>query len=109
MASSDYKSIRVMPDFSSSGLWDEGAGGVMIEIDDLDLPPLLKLLFIDWIDLFEESWDVGYNKMDTVKCDQLNERGLELARQLKKLYPEKRIFYWGEVSSGKLREKIELL
>jgi hypothetical protein len=90
------ENIKVMPDFSSSGLWDENDNGVMIEIEDLDLPPNLVLLFFDWIELFEEGWDRDYSRMDKNKADAMNKRGLELARDLKKIYPNTRVTYCGE-------------
>lgn len=107
-----YKSIRVMADFSSSGIWNgydtKRDRGLMIEYEDLDLPPKIRLLFIDWIELYEECWDKGYTKMDKKKCSLMNKRGLKLAKMLKKLWPDKKITYWGETYNCNRGDQVEV-
>ena len=98
------KAIKVMPDFSSTGIWDNTKKGLMIEYEDLRIPPALKLLFIDWIELFEECWDIGYSRMDANKAKKLNKRGLELAKMLKKLFPESKVTYVGELPDRLIKE-----
>ena len=89
-----------MPDFSSSGIWDEDDCGIMIELEDLNIPYLLKLMFIDWIELYEECWDHSYTFMYDEKSKLMNKRGLQLAKQLKKYYKDVKIIYKGESDAG---------
>jgi len=102
-----FKVIKVMPDFSSSGVWNEGDEGVMIDLEDLEIPQKLKLLFIDWIELYEECWNSSYKYMNKKKAILIYKRGLQLAKQLKLCYPGTKIIYRGESDTG-LHEAMEI-
>lgn len=89
--------IKVMPDFSSSGLWNLEDEGVMIELDEVpDLPELLKLRIEKWIRLYGELCPDGDWINDMAKLELLNSETMMIGVQLKKLNPEWHVECWLE-------------
>lgn len=97
--------LMVMPDFSCSGIWTKGTNR-MVEFEDLNLPKALIKRFENWIEFYEHDCHTSRNfhfKKNMAK--ELNNRGMELAKKLKKYLPCIRIFYKGEVKGDILPEE----
>lgn len=86
-----------MPDFSSSGIW-ENLGG-MIDYEELKLPQELINEFESWIRYYDTCFESDYSTFKKGKAKKLNTWGIELANKLKKLYPEIPVVYAGEDES----------
>lgn len=104
------KFLKVMPDFCSSGIW-EGHRGVMVDYDELPgLPKEIIKHFENWID-FYDVFCHEHKNYSFIKNKQrefiLNYWGLNLARELKIVYPEYRIVYVGETFKG-MNKSIEV-
>ena len=99
------KFLKVMPDFCSSGIWEgRMRGGEMIDYDELPrLPKEIIKHFESWIDFYDvfchEHKNYTFIK-NKYREFLLNYWGLNLARELKIVYPEYRITYVGETSKG---------
>lgn len=94
--------IKVMPDITSSGLWDLDGDGIMIEYEEVpDLPELLKLRIAKWIRLYEQICPDGDWVNDMAKLELLNSETMMIGVQLKKLYPEWHIECWLEQQADK--------
>lgn len=90
------RKIKVMADFSSSGLWDEDRNGVMIDYEDLGLLTDLITEFEEWIRHYDMIWTKDYHAMMPGKAKENEEMGRKLAKQLKALFPEDHIEFWYE-------------
>ena len=95
-----------MPEYYSSGIWD---GNTKIMIDFEELPLITKELheeFNQWIDYYNgySPWiEEEKNKFDLKK---LNEIGIKLAKQVKKIYPNIIVEYRGEGPTYKISNTI---
>lgn len=86
--------IKVCPDFESTGLWNEDE--TMAEYEDIFVPNELIAKFKDWIDFYDKKChDYNYNFLEGSE-EELNHRGVELAKELKKANPMLDIEYVGE-------------
>jgi len=96
------KKLKVMADFSSSGIWD-GETGHMIDHEDLSLDGGLIDEFEKWIYYYSESYKSDYSTLKEGKAEKLNKWGRELAQKLKdKLGNGYEITYQGEDENGLL-------
>lgn len=74
--------LRVMAEYSSSGIWGIGGGPKpfrhgMVEHHDLRLPPALAQRFDAWIE--------AYESLDEAGTTAFNRLGLQLATELKRV------------------------
>jgi hypothetical protein len=90
-----YNGIKVMADYTSSGLWNLETGG-MIDFENLKLPSLLIKALKQWIDYYDGCWTKDYSHPIKSKLPRLNNDGRVIARKIKVLYPKMRVEYWGE-------------
>ncbi|MBD3261702.1 MAG: hypothetical protein GF334_08510 [Candidatus Altiarchaeales archaeon] len=100
--------VKIMPDFSSSGIW-ELHGGAMLEYKDLGVPSRLKKQLKDWIEFHDSKCTERPSYL--VKPDmagELNHKGLELAKKVKKIHPDLDVWYWGDLGKGKGLVKKEI-
>jgi hypothetical protein len=99
-----YEKLIVMPDFSSSGIWNDHG---MIEFENLNLSEELIKEFEDWIEFYDvECHDyLDYSFKEEME-EELNKRGRELARKLKLLFPDIQIMYRGETKKTMIEEII---
>ncbi|MDO8640095.1 MAG: hypothetical protein Q7R33_00960 [Nitrosarchaeum sp.] len=91
-----FKLLRVMPDFTSSGIWHNKLG-FMIDHEDLGLSKELIVKFEKWINDYDDCFK--FFPKDTVNSKKLNvvhKTGLLLARELQTLFPKAKIWYWKE-------------
>ena len=98
--------IKVMPDFSSSGIWyfdPQEKGDTMIEPDeDLKISKELTAEFEQWIDYYETCFKLDYSTFKNKKmAEKMNVWGLALAKKLRKELPETEIWYWREMPKNK--------
>lgn len=91
-----HKNIRIFPDFSSSGIWENAPRYTMIEYEELKLSKELINEFKEWIDYYEDSFDETYSKPDAKRAKIFNQTGIKLAKKIKQLYPKCHIEYWAE-------------
>ena len=89
------KGVKIMPDFSSSGIWDL-KDGVMVEHEELKLPKKLSKEFEEWINFYDESHKRDFSGLKKGKAEKLNTLGRALAKKIKELYPDLRVVYMGE-------------
>ena len=101
------KSIKVMPDFCSSGIWDYRTG-VMIDYEDLSISKDLKKAFKDWIEFYDTKCTSKRTYCVLKSKEQiLNKKGRELSCRLKKELPKTDVYHFAEHNNGKgLLEKI---
>lgn len=99
-----FKSLTVMPDFCSSGIWD-GINGVMIDFEDLNMPEKLITEFESWIMFYDIKCHTQKIEFKLEMADELNKQGRELAKKLKKLLPDIKISYKGEIKGRMLKEE----
>ena len=87
--------IKVMADYSSSGLWN-GCG--MIDEGSLDLPQWLEELLHIWTGWYEDgSMELALEKKPLPPhAEQFNEIGMFIARELKRCQPKLEVSYWDE-------------
>jgi len=97
--------IRIMPDFESTGLWNQEDRGVMFEFEDLYLPKELQVEFSNWIEFYDNNYDLDHSILN--QSEKMNEMGLELAKKIKALYPDDYVEYVGE-DSKKVLKPIEI-
>lgn len=93
------KKLKVMADFSSSGIWD-GETGCMIDHENLPLDDNLIAEFEQWIHYYSESYKKDYSTLKKGTAKKLNEWGKKLAQKLKAINKEYEIFYQGEDETG---------
>lgn len=98
--------LTVMPEFCSSGIWDDRT--YMIDFEDLNLSPELIKEFEDWIDFYDRKCHTKDIVFISKNANELNEKGKELAKKLKLLFPDTKVFYRGEIENEML-EKEEIL
>jgi hypothetical protein len=103
--------IKVMPDNSSSGLWNLDEDGIMIDYKELSISEGLKLRIVKWIQLYEEICPDGDWVNDLTKLEVLNSETMMIGVQLKKLFPEWHIECWLEqqVDKGTSRCSIDVV
>jgi hypothetical protein len=101
-----YKEIIVMPEISSSGIWikvEKDYTGRMIDFEDLNLPEDLVKEFEDWVLFYDNDCHVARHfRFKAEMADELNKRGRDLALKLKKVLPEIKVFYRGEIDGDML-------
>jgi hypothetical protein len=105
-----FKRIRIMPDFASTGLWDQTKQpmktcGGMIEYDELKLSRELIKEFKVWIEYYEDSFDSNYS-IKPGRARWFNRIGKGLAQKVKDKFPQTIVTYWGETSQGLKKEEI---
>jgi hypothetical protein len=100
----EIKEIKIMPDFCSSGIWNN-ITYYMLEYEDLNLPKELSKEFYDWIEFYDKCHE---KFVLTNNIEEMNNKGRELAKKLKQLYPNIKIYYHGEIKNAML-EKEEIL
>lgn len=98
--------LKIMPEFSSSGIWDLDRGGTMVDYDKLKLSESLIEEFEGWIKFYDDSFEGEYDHMKK-GSEYLNRKGRQLARMIKSLFPHAVIMYWGEDEKG-LLEPVEI-
>ena len=74
--------LKVMADFSSSGIWD-GHTGVMIDYDYIFDCKELADEFHKWIMYYDDSFKKDYSTLKEGTAEKLNTWGRELAKKLK--------------------------
>ena len=99
--------VKVMPDFSSSCLWDLSKG-YMIEPCDLGL----SCKIVNALDDFERYYDdvaTGRPSYCVLKKyeKKLNEMGRKIAEDIKAERPDLTVEYWGEFSDRLEKERIQ--
>ena len=101
------KSLKVMPDFCSSGIWDYKTG-VMVDYEDLSISEELKRAFKDWIEFYDRKCTSKKTYCILKSKEQiLNKKGRELACRLKKELPKTDVYYYADYSNGHCKlEKI---
>lgn len=91
-----YKSIKIMPDFCSSGIWDNKSG-IMIEFEDLAISKKLKKDFENWIQYYDDKCTSKKTYCVLKSKEQiLNNKGRELAHKLKKEHINLEVWYLPE-------------
>jgi hypothetical protein len=102
------RKIRVMADFSSSGLWDDDCNGVMIEYEDLGLLTDLITEFEEWIRHYDLNQTSNFDGFMPGKALESQEMGRKLAKKLKTMFPEDQIEYWYENETGNWKDGSKL-
>lgn len=101
--------IKVMPDFSSSGVWyfnPPELGDSMAELEDLNISKELASEFEQWIRYYDTCFKPDYSSFKSKKMtDKMNAWGMALAKKLKKELPKKEIWYWAELFDPKFSLK----
>ena len=104
--------IKVMPDFSSSGIWyfnPPERGDSMANYEDLKITKELADEFEQWIRYYDTCFKSDYSTFKNKKmADKMNKWGISLAKKLKKELPEKEIWYWAETSSPNSIKKTKI-
>lgn len=91
-----------MADFSSSGIWNKN-DSVMVDHEELGLPKELVKEFDAWIEFYNTKCHTPrHYAFKPEMAEELNNRGRELARKLKRYLPDIKIFYRGEVEGDML-------
>ena len=90
---STTKKINIMPDFSSSGVWEARRGGTMIDEDDLKewgIPQSIIEELNYWVNVeYEKGFTKDYSfKKDPIIWKKINATGLDIATRIKKLFPK---------------------
>ena len=91
--------LRVMPDFTSSGIWGEDQDGketCMVDFDELGISKELEQEFEKWIYFYDSCFDKDYSFFKPGKAKIVNETGFELAKKLKREFPNTEIWFWEE-------------
>src|SRR5947209_6621595 len=82
--------IKVMADFSASGVWQCGDDYAGITAEELGASPDLCRALEEWQDWFDSraEYDLDFDDLrdfrDLEECRRFDDRGLELARWLKR-------------------------
>jgi hypothetical protein len=88
--------LKVMPDFTASGIWDLKTG-IMHELEDLCLTGELQHEFDGWIRYYDTCFKKDYTTFKSnKKSDVLNSWGEKLAKKLKLVFPDVEIHFIGE-------------
>jgi len=103
--------LKVMADFSSSGIWDDNTG-VMIDYETLCLGDKNIISeFEKWINYYDGCFQTDFYIFKKGKSEKLNKWGRELAKKLKSKMVnlgtgEWEVVYQGEDESGLLDDEI---
>jgi len=90
-----YNTLIVTPEFLSSGILDTDQR--IVDHDDISLPLILSNEFTSWLRFYEVDCHKTSNRLFQKNlADELNSRGRDLARKLKKIHPDVSIKYRGE-------------
>jgi len=101
-----FKTIVVMPDFCSSGLWN-GKDGIMIDYEELNLSKQLIKDFSNWINyLYDKGYKKDYSGLRNNWVATVYEEGFRLAKELKKLFPDIKIIYKSEHTNLNFVEEV---
>jgi hypothetical protein len=96
----DIKAIKVMPDFTSSGIWlfkPNSDGDGMIDYDELKISKELANEFELWIRYYDTCFKSDYTTFKNKKmADKMNAWGKTLAIKLKRELPKREIWFWAE-------------
>jgi chloramphenicol O-acetyltransferase len=92
--------VKVMPDFCSSGLWNDSKNGEMIEYEDICISKELQKEFEEWIDFYDTCFKSDYSTFKKGKSKKLNEVGYELAKKLKLERTDLDVVYIPETEEG---------
>jgi len=95
-----------MPDFESTGLWNQEDRGIMFEFEELYLSEELQVEFLNWIEFYDNNYDFVHSILN--QSEKTNEMGLQLAKKIKELFPDDYVEYVGE-DTKKILEPIEIL
>jgi len=98
------KKIKVMPDFTSSGIWNDKTG-VMIDYEDLPISKQLANEFENWITFYDDCFEEDFTTFKPGKSKEMNEIGMKLAKKLKEELPNYEISFWEENESGIIKHK----
>ena len=101
-----FKKIKVMPDFCSSGIWENDFPRhvCMIDYEDLGLPRKLVKEFEAWIELYDRGSRRNYDGLRQKAVPVIYREGLRLAREIKRLFPKVEVEYWAELGRCKLKK-----
>jgi len=108
-----FNIIKVMADFSSSGIWecDEKGFGAMIDYCELEISKELAKEFEAWIDFYDTCFEEDYYTFKVGKAKVMNELGLNLAKKLKKELSNVEIYFCEENTENEqytlIKHKIE--
>jgi len=94
------RTVRVMADYCSSGLWD--ADGVSMSLDDVPMSAGLKSRLTDWCAAYDTMVDDAMSKesvMDWV--EDFSKQGLLIAKALKAEQPSWKVMYFDEAALTK--------
>jgi hypothetical protein len=97
--------LKVMPDFTSSGIWDADTSH-MIDYENIPVSKSLAKQFEEWIEYYDTCFKSDYSTFKKNKSKKLNEWGRELAKKLKAELPKAYIEYRGESEKGVLDSEI---
>lgn len=101
--------LKIMPDFSSSGIWD-GNTGVMVDYKYLAIDDALIHEFEKWIKYYENSFENNSFTLKKGRAEKFNKKGRELAKKLKDKKNmgtgKWKIIYQGEDEIGILKPEI---
>lgn len=101
-----YKSLKVFPDFNSSGIWNNRTG-IMVSLDSLPISTELKEAFEKWIYFYDDHCTSKKTYCVLKSKEQiLNKKGRDLARRLKKELPGTEIRYLPEYSYRTVPKKV---
>lgn len=88
------KYIKIMADYSSTGLWDRD--GMMLELDEVPLPFWWVPKFKRWTEWYEENDDYMEDSIVDFQYQKFAAAGEDLATQLAKVLPDWQIWYFNE-------------
>ena len=92
------KDIRVMADYSCSGIWTPGG---MLDYEELNLPTELEARFKAWIRSYDGAMGEEFGYPPGFDFEAFDQRGRELAKELKRFCgPEVNVWYYPEVYDG---------
>lgn len=89
--------LRVMPDYSSTGLWN--SRGYNIEVDSIPISAAIVKRLAAWCDWFEEGWKTLHDEVDTFDSAGFSLEGREIAKAIKRELPSWTIVYFDEEKS----------
>lgn len=90
--------LRLMADYSSSGMWDKE--GVMVDINEIPISNELKhhiQAWVAWYDTYSNTYDEDNDKTQHYfDAEIFAAHGLQLAKMLKQELPSWKIIYFDE-------------
>ncbi len=99
------RTVKVMPDFNSSGIWNNDTG-VMVSLDKLDLSPTLQRQLNEWIEYYDNSFENDYTTFKPWRTGILNGWGRRIAVMLKEELKTIDVYYIGEDETGMLKPEL---